>query len=119
MKNSYVLVVDDEGIIRNLFIDLLAEQGIKVIATPNGREAVEKVKQIEFSLAFIDVHMPVMNGVETLKEIKKIKPEVTVVMMDSFPNSLIKEATKEGAMSCIHKPFEIKEVLKIVEEVIK
>jgi len=121
MKNKriYVLVVDDEDVMRNLFTDLLTEQGYEVIAVKNGREAVEKVKERNFAIAFIDVHMPVMNGVETLKAIRKIKPQTRIVMMDSFPDTLIEEAKREGAITCIHKPFEIKEVINLTEEVVE
>lgn len=121
MKNKriYVLVVDDEDVMRNLFTDLLTEQGYEVIAVKNGREAVEKVKEINFVIAFIDVHMPVMNGVETLRVIRKIKPQTRIVMMDSFPDTLIEEAKREGAITCIHKPFEIKEVINLTEEVVE
>jgi len=121
MKNKriYVLVVDDEDVMRNLFTDLLTEQGYEVIAVKNGREAVEKVKEINFVIAFIDVHMPVMNGVETLRVIRKIKPQTRIVMMDSFPDTLIEEAKREGAITCIHKPFEIKEVINLTEEVME
>lgn len=121
MKNKriYVLVVDDENVMRNLFTDLLTEQGYEVIAVKNGREAVGKVKEINFTIAFIDVHMPVMNGVEALRAIRKIKPQMRIVMMDSFPDTLIEEAKREGAITCIHKPFEIKEVTNLIEEVVK
>lgn len=121
MKNKriYVLVVDDEDVMRNLFTDLLTEQGYEVIAVKNGREAVEKVKERNFTIAFIDVHMPVMNGVEALKAIRKIKPQTRIVMMDSFPDTLIEEAKREGAITCIHKPFEIKEVINLTEEVVE
>lgn len=121
MKNKqiFVLVADDEDVMRSLFTDLLTERGYEVVAVKNGREALEKAKKIDFAIAFIDVHMPVMNGVEALKAIKKIKPQMAVAIMDSFPDALIEQAKKEGAITCIHKPFEIKEVIKIVEEVVE
>lgn len=123
MKNKstkiFVLVVDDEEVMRNLFTDLLTEQGYEVIAVKNGCEAVEKVKEINFAIAFIDVHMPLMNGVETLRTIKKIKPQTRIVMMDSFPDALIEQARREGAVTCIHKPFEINEVTNIMEEIVE
>lgn len=114
-----ILIVDDEKVMRSLFADLLTEQGYTVVAVQNGREAVEKVRELDFTLAFIDVHMPIMNGVEALKIIKKIKPKTKVVMMDSFPDALVEEAQRAGAVTCIHKPFEIKEVLNIIDEITK
>jgi len=116
-KAIYVLVVDDEDVIRSLFSDLLTERGYKVIAVKNGQQAIEKAKEINFTIAFIDVHMPTMNGVQALRIIKKIKPQTRIVMMDSYPNALLEQAESAGALTCIHKPFEIKEVIEIMEEV--
>ena len=118
-KRISVLVVDDEGVMRSLFTDLLTERGYEVIAVRHGQEAVEKIKEIDFAIAFIDVHMPVMNGVETLRAIREIKPQIRIVMMDSFPNALIEQARREGAITCIHKPFEIEEIIELMEEVVE
>lgn len=119
MQNKQInaLVVDDEEVMRSLFTDLLTERGYKVTTAKNGREAVEKIKETDYTVVFIDIHMPVMNGVEALKEIKEIAPQLKIVMMDSYPNALMKEAKEKGAVTCIHKPFEIKEVMKIIEEI--
>lgn len=114
-----ILVVDDEQVMRSLFTDLLTEQGYAVVTVKNGQEAVEKVKKLDFALAFIDVHMPIMNGVEALKIIKRVKPKTKVVMMDSFPDALVEDARREGAFTCIHKPFEIKEVINIIDEIVE
>jgi len=111
-----VLVVDDEPVIRSLFKDFLTDEGYHVETVSNGQEAVEIVKQKKFSIAFMDVHMPIMNGLEALIQMKQIQPELTVVMMDSFPDELALEAEKRGAVTCIHKPFNIKEVTGMIKQ---
>ena len=102
-----ILVVDDEEVMRSLFTDILQDKGYIVIAVGDGREAQEKTRKNFFHVAFIDVHMPVMNGVQTLRAIKEISPKTAIVMMDSFPDVLLDEAEREGAATCIHKPFNI------------
>jgi DNA-binding NtrC family response regulator len=114
-----VLVVDDEEIMRSLFTDILQDRGYTVVTVCNGREAQEKVRDTFFHVAFVDVHMPVMNGVETLCAIKEINPKTAIVMMDSFPDVLLDEAEREGAISCIHKPFDIKEIIEVIEEAVE
>ncbi len=114
-----VLVADDEEIIRDLITDLLTDQGFKVIVAKNGREAVDLSKESFFHIAFVDVHMPIMNGVETLKAIKEINPKTTIVMMDSYPDMFVDEALSEGAITCIHKPFDIKEITGIANRIIE
>jgi two-component system response regulator AtoC len=111
-----ILVVDDEAIIRHLLTDIFKEDGHKVIAVENGKEAVEKVKESRFDLVFSDVHMPVLNGLETIKIIRNLDKNISIVMMDSFPDLLSELAQEEGAITCIHKPFELKEIREVLEK---
>jgi CheY-like chemotaxis protein len=111
-----VLVVDDEPVIRSLFKDLLTDEGYRVNIVSNGQEAVDVVRQEDFNLVFMDVHMPVMNGLEALIEMKQMRPYLTIVMMDSFPDQLALESEKRGAITCIHKPFNIREVTDLIRQ---
>ena len=63
--------------------------------------------------------MPVMDGVQTLRMIKKLSPKTAIVMMDSYPDVLLDEAEREGVVTCIHKPFNIKEVRQVLVEITK
>jgi len=63
--------------------------------------------------------MPLMNGVQTLNAIRQVSPKTAIVMMDSFPDALLDEAEREGAITCIHKPFNIKEVIEVIEMALK
>jgi len=118
-QKAKILIVDDEEVMRSLFSDLLGDQGHEVSCAQNGKEAMGLVKEKIFQIAFIDVHMPVMNGIETLRAIKEISPQTTIVMMDSFPDILVEEAKREGAITCIHKPFNIQEVIEVVQEILE
>ncbi len=111
-----ILVVDDEEIIRKLLWEVLLEDGHKVACANNGREAVVKVRQENFDMIFSDVHMPEMNGLEAVKIIKKLDKKVIIVMMDSFPDVMSVLAQEEGAITCIHKPFELQEIRDIIRE---
>ena len=115
-NNIKVLVVDDEEVMRSLFTDILQDKGYNVTVACEGQEAVGLVKKDYFNIAFLDVHMPIMNGLDTLRAIRKINPKISIVMMDSFPDFLLEQSEKEGAISCIHKPFDIKEVLMVIEK---
>jgi two-component system response regulator (stage 0 sporulation protein F) len=110
-----ILVVDDEAIIRHLLTDVLKDDQHQVVAVENGKEAVDKVKDSPFDLIFSDVHMPVLNGLEMVKKIRTIDKNITIVMMDSFPDLLSELAQEEGAIACIHKPFELKEIREVLK----
>lgn len=109
-----ILLADDDPIIRKLLSEVLSEDGHEVSSAPNGAEAVAKIPKGDFELVFLDVHMPVMNGLEALRNIRSMYPHLPVVMMDSYPDQLAKEAVNEGALTCIHKPFDLKEIREAI-----
>jgi CheY-like chemotaxis protein len=111
-----ILVVDDEAIIRHLLTDVLKDDQHQVVAVENGKEAVDKVKDSNFDLILSDIHMPVLNGLEMIKKIRTLDKNITIVMMDSFPDLLSELAQEEGAITCIHKPFELKEIREILKK---
>jgi CheY-like chemotaxis protein len=112
-----ILVADDDPIIRKLLCEVLTDDGHKVRAVTNGAQAIKKAQKEEFELFFSDVHMPVMNGLETLRTMRSILPHLPVVMMDSYPDQLVRQAQNEGALTCIHKPFDLKEIREVVLKV--
>lgn len=114
-----ILVADDDPVIRKLLCQVLSEDGHKVSLATNGAQAIEKVQEEDFELLLSDVHMPVMNGLETLRTMRSTFPQLPVVMMDSYPDQLVKQAENEGALTCIHKPFDLKELREVIEKVKK
>jgi two-component system response regulator (stage 0 sporulation protein F) len=112
-----ILVADDDPIIRKLLSEVLTNDGHQVAITSNGREALEETRKLGFQLVFMDVHMPVMNGLEALLAMQELFPDLPVAMMDSYPDKLAFQAKREGALTCIHKPFDLKEIRKIIRDV--
>ncbi|PKK82949.1 MAG: hypothetical protein CVT49_11190 [candidate division Zixibacteria bacterium HGW-Zixibacteria-1] len=70
-------------------------------------------------MIFCDVHMPVMNGLEAIKKIKAAKPEMPIVMTDSFPDKMAELATEAGAMCCLAKPFALEDVRETINRIIE
>jgi two-component system response regulator (stage 0 sporulation protein F) len=114
-----ILVADDDPVIRKLLYQVLSEDGHKVSLATNGAQVIEEVQKEDFELLLSDVHMPVMNGLETLRIMRSTFPQLPVVMMDSYPDQLVKQAENEGALTCIHKPFDLRELREIIEKVKK
>jgi CheY-like chemotaxis protein len=112
-----ILVSDDDPIIRKLLFEVLSSDGHQVTVTENGLQALKEVQKQPFDLVFMDVHMPIMNGLETLISIRSLYPEMAVAMMDSYPDQLVREAESRGALTCIHKPFDLDEIRIVIEEV--
>ncbi len=112
-----ILVADDDPIIRKLLFEVLTADGHQVTITENGAEALKQAQIQSFELVFLDVHMPRMNGLEALIEIRKLYPRMMVAMMDSYPDQLVSQAKKEGALTCIHKPFDLEEIRRVIDQV--
>ena len=112
-----VLVVDDQSGVRYLLTILIEEEGHKVFTAQNGKEAVEFVNSQYPDLVFMDVRMPVMDGLEALKRIKRISPRTEVVMMTAYgAEDTIDTAMQNGAMTCIAKPFDIEEIKNFIKQ---
>jgi len=112
-----ILVVNDEQAIRQILANMLKDRGYNVFMAEDGYKAIEKVKEISFAITFLDIRMPGIDGVQTLKEIKKISPQTKVIMMTGYADkNLEKEAIKQGAYTVIYKPFDRKKVMAIVEK---
>ena len=115
-----ILVVDDHRNMRQTLSGIIQEQGHQVTQAEDGYQALNEVKKTSFDLVFMDIIMPGINGVQVLREIKKIDPEVPVVMMTGFSvEHLVNDAVAEGAISVIYKPFRLAQVMGFVESAAK
>jgi CheY-like chemotaxis protein len=75
LKNSTILVVDDEADLRNMLTHLLKQAGFQVVTAENGQEAVEAVEKEIPALILMDLMMPIMNGIEATKQIRRYAGE--------------------------------------------
>ncbi|HEU5474241.1 MAG TPA: chemotaxis response regulator protein-glutamate methylesterase [Actinophytocola sp.] len=107
-----VLVVDDSTVIRRLVTDVLSsDPGIRVIGTaPNGKIALEKIQRLQPDLVTLDVEMPVLDGVSTVRELRKTNPKLPVIMFSTL-TSVGADATlaalAAGASDYVTKPANV------------
>ena len=110
------MLVDDNISLTKTMSFILRRKGYTVVTSKSGMEAIERVKERSFDIVFMDIKMPLMNGVETYKEIKKIKPETVVIMMTAYSvEDLVQEALQEGAHGIIYKPLDIDNVIGLIK----
>ncbi|MCD6571357.1 MAG: sigma-54-dependent Fis family transcriptional regulator [Deltaproteobacteria bacterium] len=107
-----IMVVDDEDGIRKYISKLLTKKGYDVIASPDAKDALEKLRLgSEVSLVILDILMPDMDGLEALGEIKKLSKDLPVVMLSALGQTkTIVKAMKAGATDYLVKPFEEEEL---------
>jgi two-component system nitrogen regulation response regulator GlnG len=113
-KEFNVLVIDDDEDVGYLFERLLGGPQKVSIAT-DGYQAIEKAQGKKFDLIFVDVRLPGMDGVETLKQLKEIAPDAVFIMMSGHDVSEeVKKAFSLGAQDFIPKPFrDVNEIMTI------
>jgi nitrogen regulation protein NR(I) len=114
---SKILIVDDDPQLRNSFEKLLAEEGHSVKGAASGETGLEILSSDPPDLVILDVRLPGMNGLETFKAIHRIEPKLPVVIMTAYGTTETAiEATKLGAYDYVLKPFDIPEMLALVNQ---
>jgi len=102
-----LLVVDDEAPVREMLVTFLSDRGHSVEAAETGSAALALAASVPFDCVFLDINMPVMNGIETLKELLRRNPEAVVIMISGAGDEeLAKQALDLGAADYIEKPFD-------------
>lgn len=114
-----VLIVDDAAFMRKLLKNILFSGGFDIVGeAENGKQAVELYKKLRPDIVTMDIVMPEMNGIEALKEIKKIDPSAKVVMCTAVgQEQMVKAAIKFGAKGYIVKPFQAPKVIEELKKV--
>ena len=112
-----ILIVDDNISLCKTMSFVLGRHGYAVTIAKDGTEAIERVKEKPFDMIFMDIKMPLMNGVQTYRCIKQMRPEAVVMMMTAYAvEDLVQQALEEGAYGIIYKPLDIERVVAIIEE---
>jgi len=115
-----VLVIDDEKGLRDMLVYGLGGRGYEVGTAENGRQAVEKAHETAYDLAVCDLMMPEMGGVDTLKALKEVLPNIEVVMVTGYATlETAVESMKHGAYDYITKPYELEQLCNILQKAVE
>jgi DNA-binding NtrC family response regulator len=113
-KKRSVLIVDDEKVMREGLRDWLKET-YNVTTAETGEETVEMVKKQEFDALIIDVRLTGRSGIDVLKEVKQIQPNINSIVMTAYPSvETAVEAMKAGAIEFIVKPFSPSQLERLI-----
>lgn len=114
-----VMVVDDNPGMRQTLEGIIEAEGFKVVAALDGYQAIRLARDAHYPLIFMDMVMPGINGVDTYREIKKIRPGSVVQMMTGFSVATLEaDALEEGAYGVIYKPFDMAQIIEIARTVL-
>ncbi|GAG98232.1 unnamed protein product, partial [marine sediment metagenome] len=115
-EKASILIVDDNASLCKMMSFVLGRKGYAVTTAKDGMEAITRVKERPFDITFMDIKMPLMDGVETYRRLKKLRPEGVVVMMTAYAvEDLVQQALQEGAYGIIYKPLDLEKVVALIE----
>ena len=115
-----ILVVEDEPIIRELLLEFLTRLGYQVLLADSGKEALEYLGNKQIQLALVDLKLPDMEGIEVIKQLKKINPKLTCIVMTAYPTPASQQMAKElGVAAYLTKPFQLSNLQSLLEKALK
>lgn len=117
---SKILIVDDAIFMRKVIRDLLAKNNYTdVVEAKDGLEAVDVYTEHRPDLVIMDITMPSLDGIETIKQLRKIDDHVSILMCSAMgQEAMVREALKFGAKDFVVKPFKPERVLSAVERLL-
>jgi len=115
-ENVKIIVIDDEEGVRESFKMILKIKDYDVTAYEDGEAAISSVKKDLYDMAFVDYKLPGMDGIEVLKKLKEVDPNIEVVIVTAYASeSSHANAITLGALEYLRKPFLMEEIYELVE----
>ena len=109
-----IMVIDDEHEILDSFKDIFENSDFNLFLADNAQTAIDEISKNHYHIAFIDIFMPEMDGIETLQRLKQINPNLIAVMISGFRNEdMLENALKLGASNYLYKPLDIQSIFGI------
>jgi len=122
MGEGLILIVDDEDLMRQVASEIFAECGYKTMTASDGEQALEIYEKMhqEIKAVLLDMNMPIMNGKDAFMKMKKINPEVKVLLGSGFPHEeKVDDLLRLGIHEFVPKPYNMEQLSQAIERVVK
>lgn len=117
MREPNILIVDDQFGIRVLLTEVLQKEGYETFQAANGPQALSLAANHEIDLVLLDMKIPGMDGIEILKKLKEMNPDIRAIIMTAYGElDLIEKAKELGALTHFAKPFDIDDIRKAMKK---
>ncbi|HRZ86448.1 MAG TPA: response regulator [bacterium] len=118
--SAKVLVIDDEESILNLISDILTAEGYEVSCADNGEKGVDLAQKQAFDLIIVDIMMPGIDGIETIKRIRQFNTAVSILILTAYGKrkDAVVNAVRYGVFDYITKPFDVEYLLSLIKYVL-
>ena len=115
MKTKSVLVIDDEQIVLDSICKILKDEDCEVDVSLSGREGLDRALKKDYDVVLTDIRMPDIGGMRVLRDIKRAKPALPVIMITGYATvQSAVQAMKLGAMDYLEKPFTPEQIIDVV-----
>ena len=114
-----ILVIDDDAAVRSVVTVLLSKKGHRVETASNGRHGLKALSDGEFDLLIVDIFMPEMDGLETIRLLRAQRSDLPVIVIsgsDVATPDFLSMATKLGAVKSVRKPFRSSQLAEVVDQ---
>jgi|UPI0003A8330D two-component system response regulator AtoC/two-component system response regulator FlrC len=109
-----IMIVDDDEQILGIFQEIFADESFQVFTAQNGARAITEMKRAKYDIAFIDIYMPEMDGLQVLAQLLLINPQLQAIMISGYQNiSQLEKALSMGARHYLIKPLDMHDVLSV------
>ncbi len=116
-RRQTILVVDDEPMVLDLFQRILSKERYTLLTASNGKQALELVRKKRPDLVILDLKLPDMSGIETLRRINRLSENTEVIIITGYgAMKTAKIAMKLGAYDYITKPFDISDIKALIKD---
>jgi DNA-binding response OmpR family regulator len=119
---KHILVIDDEDQIRKIFRQTFKKEDYRVETVESGNKGIERIKRQTYDLIFLDLSMPGMTGIETLRALRKIDSKVPIYVITGFYEAYFDELKKLGKenieFEVLNKPFTSKQILMVTKSIL-
>jgi DNA-binding NtrC family response regulator len=114
-----ILVVEDDEDMRSLLKEFLLEEGYEAVLAGNGLEALRKLAQQPFDLVLTDIRMPGPTGLDILPAVKRLRPEVVIVVITAFGSEeVFRQSVQKGATAYLEKPIHFYRLKALIQELV-
>lgn len=120
MQSEKILIIDDDSGLRKSLSAFLSKNGYNVKTAPGGKAGLKIIKNEKIDLVLLDIRMPEMDGITTLKKIKELNKTLNIIIITGFGSiETAVEAMKNGAIDYVKKPFNLKNLLEKINTALK
>jgi len=114
-----ILIIEDDAEMRSLLKDFFEEDGFEIDSVSNGSEAFRRIAREPFDLIITDIRMPGLTGLDILPGIKKLQPEVSIIVITAFGSEEVRrKAFDRGATAYLEKPILFNKLRTLVHEMV-